>query len=357
MSPRVAWVLCCAVLLLAGCDAGERTGMEVTVAGTAAARTAGEEQWLMFQRAVEASDEDITMRMLIYGQLGSEEALVSGLRRGRVQFANLSAMAASTVLPELALLYAPYLFDSYAEADYVFDTYLTPVFRELLAERGLHLVTWNEIGFHHVYAKRPLMTPAQMRGVRFRVSASPASQLFARALGADVISVGFGDIVPSLQTGLMEAGENGVPLYARTGIAGEAPHLMLTAHSLGMSVIVADLRWWNGLTDAQRELFGTAFPDISVTRRMIREEIDRDLAISEAELGFVSHELTVEQRALWVEATRGTHDDIIRTLGGRSREIYELIEQGRASWQARGAAAYRSMPVVAELAVDFLEDL
>lgn len=348
MFPRVWWVLCAAVMLLAGCGGGERAGMEVTVAGTAAPRTAGEEQWLMFQRAVESSDEDITMRMLIYGQLGSEEALVSGLRRGRVQFGNLSAMAASTVVPELTLLYAPYLFDDYAEADHVFDNYLTPVFREMLAERGLQFITWNEIGFHHVYAKHPLMTPAEMRGVRFRVSASPASQLFARALGTDVISVGFGDIVPSLQTGLMEAGENGVPLYARTGIAGEAPHLMLTAHSFGLSVIVADLRWWNRLTDAQRELFATAFPDIAVTRRMIREEIDRDLAISEQELGFVSHELTPEQRELWVAATRDTHEALIRTVGGRSQEIYDLIQEGRASWRAVAGEAEGSAAAIAQ---------
>lgn len=336
---RPSWVAClvACLALLAGCADGERTALEVTVGGTAAPRTAGEEQWLMFQRAVEASDEDVTMRMLIYGQLGSEEALVSGLRRGRVQFANLSAMSATAVLPELALLYAPYLFDDYAEADYVFDNYLTDLFREMLAERGLHLVTWNEIGFHHVYAKRPLLTPADMRGVRFRVSASPASQLFAQALGADRISVGFGDIVPSLQTGLMEAGENGVPLYARTGTAGEAPHLMLTAHSLGMSVIVADKRWWDGLTEAQRELFGSAFPPIQVTRRMIREEIDRDLATSESELGFVSHELTPEQRQLWIDATRSTHDELVRTLGGRSREIYELIQQGREAWRLQQA--------------------
>jgi TRAP-type transport system periplasmic protein len=324
-----------AALLLA-CQGGERDGsgaLEVTVAGTAAPRTAGEEQWLMFQRAVEASDEDISMRMLIYGQLGSEEQLVSGLRRGRVQFANLSLMAASTVVPEASLLYAAYLFDDYAEADYVFDNYLTARFSEILAERGLHLVTWNEIGFHHVYGKRPLMTPSDMRGVRFRVSASPASQLFARAVGADRISIGFGDIVPSLQTNLIEAGENGVPLYARTGIAGEASHLMLTAHSLGMSVIVADKRWWDGLSDAQRELFGTAFPDISVTRQMIRAEIERDLEISESQLGFIAHELDPAQRAQWVEATRETHEELIRTLGGQSREIYALIQQGREAYR------------------------
>ncbi|MCC5866966.1 MAG: TRAP transporter substrate-binding protein [Gammaproteobacteria bacterium] len=333
---RGGWIgamLLGAVVALGGCSGGERSELEVTIGGTAAPRTAGEEQWLMFQRAVEGSDEGFSLRMLIYGQLGSEEQLVSGLRRGRVQFANLSAMAASTVLPEFALLYAPYLFDSYEEADYVFDNYLTSRFRDMLAERGMHLITWNEIGFHHVYGKRPLLTPADMRGVRFRVSASPASQLFAQAVGADRISIGFGDIVPSLQTNLIDAGENGVPLYARTGIAGEAPHLTLTAHSLGMSVIVAEKGWWDGLTDSQRELFGTAFPSIQITRSMIREEIDRDLAISETELGFTSHELTPEQRAQWIEATRGTHEPLIRTLGGQSREIYELIQQGRAAYQ------------------------
>lgn len=326
-------ILLGAAVALGGCSGGERSELEVTIGGTAAPRTAGEEQWLMFQRAVEGSDEGFSLRMLIYGQLGSEEQLVSGLRRGRVQFANLSAMSASTVLPEFALLYAPYLFDSYAEADYVFDNYLTSRFRDMLAERDMHLITWNEIGFHHVYGKRPLLTPNDMRGVRFRVSASPASQLFAQAVGADRISIGYGDIVPSLQTNLVDAGENGVPLYARTGIAGEAPHLMLTEHSLGMSVIVADKRWWDGLTDSQRELFSTAFPSIDVSRRMIRAEIDRDLAISETELGFTSHELTAEQRALWVEATRGAHEALIGTLGGESREIYELIEQGREAYR------------------------
>ena len=89
--------------------------------------------------------------MLIYGQLGSEDQLVSCLRRGRVQFANLSAMAMSTVVAEMALLYAPFLFDDAAEADFVYDNLLTELYRELLAEKGLHLVSWYEIGFLNVY--------------------------------------------------------------------------------------------------------------------------------------------------------------------------------------------------------------
>ena len=66
---------------------------------------------------------------------------------GRIQFANLSAQAVSALQPELALLYAPFLFDDEAEADYVYDHYLTGYYRRLLAEKDIHLVTWYEIGF------------------------------------------------------------------------------------------------------------------------------------------------------------------------------------------------------------------
>ena len=61
----------------------------------------------------------------------------SGLRRNRVQFANLSAIIVSTLVPETALLYAPYLFDSPEEADFIYDNYLTPIFTEMLDQKGL----------------------------------------------------------------------------------------------------------------------------------------------------------------------------------------------------------------------------
>ncbi len=261
-----------AFLLAAGCS-GDTTTRTITIGGTAAPGTPGEQMWLTFRDEVEAaSGGRLRLRPLIYGQLGSEEQLLSGLRRGRIQFANLSAQITSTVVPELALLYAPYLFDSEAEADYVYDRYLTGVFHDLLAEKGLYLLTWYEIGFHHIYSTTPVALPGEVRGRRFRVSSSLNSRLLAQALGADVIPLGFGEIVSSLQTGLITTGENAVSLYARTGIAGEAPYLALTGHALGMSVIVARKSWWDGLPASDRELLQQLFPSIQDSRQAIRAE-------------------------------------------------------------------------------------
>ena len=311
----------------------------LTVGGTAFPNTAGEQQWLKFERNVrEKAGADFDIRMLIYGQLGSEEQLVSGLRRGRVDYANLSAMVASTVVPELALLYMPYLFFSNEEADFVYDHYLTARFSELLDDGGLHFVAWNEIGFHHVYSKQPIILPADASGVRFRISAAPSARLFAQAIGADVIPLGFGEIVASLQTGLISAGENSVTLYARTGTADEAPHLTLTGHAFGMSIIVAGNRWWKRLKPAQQQLLSDAFPSIQVTRTAIRAEEATDLRRAQ-EIGFTVHALTVEQRQQWMAAVTATHEQLVDEVGGRSREIYELIQRGKADFARQQAVA------------------
>jgi TRAP-type C4-dicarboxylate transport system substrate-binding protein len=318
-----------ACLLSLSCEAA----VQVVVAGTAARNTAGEAQWLKFQRDAEAAGRgDIKIKMLIRGELGSEDQIVSGLRRGRVQYANLSALIASTIVPETALIYAPYLFDSAREADFIFDRYLTAEFRKLFAARGLEFIVWYDLGFQQIWArKQPLLLPSDARGVRLRISASKSAELLGRAIGADLIPLGYADIIPSLQTGLIEAGENGVTLYSRTGIAPEAPHLTITDHSLSLSVIVADKRWWDKQTAATQKILRASFPSADWIRQATRHEIQTDLNEA-AKLKFKVYRLTPTQRAAWVSATRGTHPQLLQAIGGESRRLYELVLAGKKAF-------------------------
>lgn len=331
------------LLPLAGCGpSGEPPGqseetaaMEITAAGTSFPNTAGEQQWFDFQRNVEQGTEGrIRVRMLVHGQLGSEEQVVAGLRRERAHVGNLSAMAASTIVPETAILYAPFLFDSEEEADFVYDHYLTDLFAGLFAEQGLHLMRWNEIGFHHIYSVKPLVSPDDMRGRRFRVSASEAARRFARALDADVIPLGFGDIVPSLQTGLIEAGENSVSMYVRTGTSGEAPHLTLTGHCFGVSVIVANKAWWDRLDEADREIMATAYPSVRESRRVTREEAAQDLEDA-ADFGIVPRRPDDAERMAWAAAVRHVPAELAAAVGGRSDRVLETIATGKAAFARR----------------------
>ena len=331
----IGFALLASLLPGAGCQS-EDPGIEVNLGGTTVPDTPGEAVWLSFKATAEqASGGRLALKPLIYGQLGSEEQLLSGLRRGRIHFANLSAQVTSTVVPELSLLYAPYLFADAGEADFVYDNYLTDIYREMLAEKGLHLITWYEIGFHSVYGETPIVDVADARGRRFRVSSSLNARLFAEAIGADIFPLGFGEIVSGLQTGLIEAGENSISLYARTGIAAEAPHYTQTRHVFGVSVIVTNKTWWDGLQPADRRILSDSFPAIEESRRLTRAQDAADLA--DPELGIIVHELTPEQLEGWRLATAGVTEKLLQEIGGRSREIHALILKGKAEYAAGGS--------------------
>ena len=323
------------IVLLGGCDGGNQEApLSMTVGGTGIPNTVGEQHFKDFEQAVNLGMPEMETKLLVYGQLGSEENIVSGLRRNRVQFANLSAIIVSTLVPEAALLYAPYLFDSAEEADFIYDNYLTSIFTDLLAEKNLQFIAWSEIGFHNVYAKEPILIPQEATGKRYRVSASLSSRYFAEAIGADLIPMGYGEIVQSLQTDLIEAGDNSVALYVKTGKEQEAPHYTLTQHSLGMSIMVARKEWWDDLNSEQQEIIRSAWPAAAESRRSLRAEADEDLSNAE-KMGIVVYELNQEQRQLWKDATQGQVERLANQIGGRSNELLELINAGKKEFKAR----------------------
>ena len=321
------------ILLLAS-PAGARP-LEVTAGGTGVPGMAGEHLWWAFEEHLNANpDAELTPKMLVYGELGAEENLVAGIRRGRIQVANWSALAASTVVPELALIYSPFLFESEAEVDYIFDNYLFEAYEQLLDEKGVVFLTWAEIGFNQIYGKEPIIMPDDAESVRFRVSSSESAVLFAESIGADAIPLGFTDIISGLQTGLIEAGEQAPILYIRTGIAGEAPHLTISNHSFATSLIVTQKRWWNRLTDRQREVMLAAHPKPEVSRPLMRDEWKADLLEPE-KWGFEVHRLTPEQRQVWVDQTEDARLELVQRIGGDAQRIYDLILEGKRAFAAQ----------------------
>ena len=326
-------VLCFAVPLTSAAD------LTVTVGGTGVKDTAGDRKWLTYQRNVEdASSGDIEMKMLIYGELGPEENLVAGIRRGRIQVANWSGLATTTVVPEMAMLYTPFLFDNYAEADFIMDHYLFDAYAKLLAEKDIHFLQWDEIGFNQIYSKMHVTAPAQLEGVRFRTSSSESARLFAEALGADAIPLGFTDIVTGLQTGLVDAGENAIIMYAPTGIAGEAPHLTLTNHSFATSIIVMRKRWIDRLPEDQRRILIDSFISIADSRQWTRDEWKVFLD-EQDKWGFTSHDLAPDQRAVWKQSTAPVVRRMIDSIGGDAQMIWDLAQGGKAAFEAQQAAA------------------
>ena len=315
---------------------------QLIVAGTETAGSPGARIWQHFADRYAESGAETELRPLIYGQLGSEEQILSGLRRGRIHLATVSALSVAGLVPEIAILSAPYLFDDADEADRVLAPggELRETYTALLAERDLVALGFYQIGAQHVYSKRERFRPEDFRGVRFRVSASPAAHGLAAALGADRITLPFSDVVPALQTGLVEAGENAIPYYAGTGISEQAPYLLLTGHAIGLNLIVASRQWWEQLSAPRRQDITAALMPESDINRLIRDDNAATLADAQAQ-GIHVHRPTASELEAWRATGRASHPEIISAIGSSARHIYDRIqiERQRGSTATYNASA------------------
>ncbi len=330
-----------AALLVAGCgvDSGveeDEGGLVIAVGAAGAPDTPWHEGWKRFERRVgEAAYPGLELQLFVNGQLGSEETILANVRRGRVQYAGTSLHGLSSVVPELSVILAPYLFESHEEADFVTDRYLTPLFTEMLAEQGLTFIQWSEVGWTHVYCREPRLEPEEFRGVKMRASTAIASQVFAATIGADNIPLSFDETLQSLQTGLVDCGQSGVGQYLLSGIAAEAPHYALTTHAYDSGVQFANSDWYEALPEGARRVLEEALDEQQENRDIVRRVIaDQEREWQEA--GRVAfYTLTDEQELLWREAAQGSHEKLLERIGGRAREVYALILAGKAEFAAR----------------------
>jgi TRAP-type C4-dicarboxylate transport system substrate-binding protein len=341
---RLAVAAC--LLLLAACgsrdpaqeQAPRAPRNEVTVAGFALPGSVDERNWLRFEQNVTTWAPEFRLKMLIRGEGGPEETQFSNLRRGRVQIVGGSLAGAAAIVPELAVLQAPYLFESQAEADYVMDEVLLEPFRQIFAEQGLRLIQWLDIGWVNLYARKPILTPQDAQGARLRAASSIASQEFVAAIGGDLITLPFPDILPSLQTGLIDGGVTSITMYSLSGLPAEAPHYVLTEHSYDVGLLLANRPWFDRLTPHDKDVFLQAFGSAGQARTDARAAVEALYARLQSDAGVTVHRPDAGQRRAWAEAARPAHAAIIRKAGGRSQEIYDLVMKGKADFAARQAA-------------------
>lgn len=335
--PVILSVMAALVMLMTGPAYGG-SPVRLTVGAFAAPGTPWDADWQTFRKNLERKVEggpEFRVKLLIRGEVGGEPVTMTNIRRGRIEFGGFSIGGASAVIPELSVLLAPYVFDNVRELDYVMDHYMLAAFQPLFAEKGLVLIRWVEVGWLNMYGKKPLLVPGDAAGYRLRSQASEASQVMMTSLKGDLLQMPFHDLIPALQTGLVEGGETNIVLYSVTGLADEAPYLTLTRHAYDTGMIVAGKKWLDSLSPAARQRIYDAFPSSDKARAGVRGMAAGLLKGLRARPDVSVHDLTPEQRARWQAALKNNYREIIRRVGGRAQDIYRVMMAGRKAYRER----------------------
>ncbi len=211
------------------------------------------------------------------------------------------------------------------------DEYALPKFQEVFATKGIAFLRWTEAGSNHLFGDRPFLTPESVENFPRRVQTTKSSSVYFEALKADAVYLTSNDILPSLQTGLIDGGEAVTIFYWMTGIYREAPHFTMTGHAIEPSSILLNKRFWDSLNDDQKNLVSTAYPGPMAARNRVREwmaRVEADLP----GLGVTLHRLSENQRAAWAAHAEASYPAILDSIGGDAAAIYDLVLEGQAAY-------------------------
>jgi tripartite ATP-independent transporter DctP family solute receptor len=218
------------------------------------------------------------MRLRIYpgGQLGSESdtlviTIFGGLDLNRVNLAPLNS-----IVPQTLILALPFLFRSTEHLRIALDGAPGKRILAAMTPHGLKGLCYYDSGERCFYnTKRPIRTPADLRGLKIRVPNSDIYVAMVQALGANPTPIPFGEVYQALVQGVVDGAENNWPSYESTRHFEVARHYSLTRHVLAPEVLVASERSWQKLTEEQQQhLQAAADESVPIMRALWDQRVE-----------------------------------------------------------------------------------
>lgn len=128
-------------------------------------------------KVAELSGGKLTIKHVHSSQLGDEQTTVRQVARGRLDMGVFSNTATSLLVPEFALLASPFAFASLEQADCVADNHLLATFGSSFEKAGVTPIGWLEVGQQIIFAKDPILSPADLAGVKIRTAPTKTDTL------------------------------------------------------------------------------------------------------------------------------------------------------------------------------------
>ncbi len=188
-------------------------------------------------------------------QLGQEPQVLQLVKSGDIEFCISASANAATLSPQAGVMSLHFLFrseDHLIKA--VADPAVVKAVREMIDDtvQGAHVLAVTTLGLRNIYSKREVKKIEDIKGMKVRVQATPTEDTMFPAYGAQTVHMPFGNVYTSLQTGVVDAAENGVNVYLVNKHYEVAPVLSMTEHEANNSLIWISDKTWSSLTAEQK---------------------------------------------------------------------------------------------------------
>lgn len=207
-----------------------------------------------FRKLLE-SRSGFKVRLYQGASLGTETDILRKIQANDIQMGVITSAVFDAFLPDVRVLDYPFLFDSYDQADRVLDGAPGQELLRRLEKAGFKGLAYSENGFRDLTNdRRPVHKVEDLAGLKIRVMESALHRELWKMLGAAPVSLGWPDVVAAMNQLTIDGQENPLSIIWSYKIYKTQKYLSLTRHVYSPHLNVANLKWFNGLSEADQKL-------------------------------------------------------------------------------------------------------
>lgn len=244
------------------------------------------------------------MQVFPSSQLYDDDKVMEALLLGDVQLASPSLSKFGAYTRKLGIFDLPFLFKDVAAMERFLAT---PEGEGLLHS----MEDYGYVGLGYIYngvkqfsADKPLLTPADAEGLKFRIQTSDIAAAMIDALGANAQKLAFNEVYGALQQGVVDGQENTYTNIYTQKFFEVQDGITETNHQMLSYLTVTTQDFLDSLDDETREQFLSIYNDVMAEMNAKANQLNDEAKEKIIAAGGVIRTLNDEQRQQWIDAMK-----------------------------------------------------
>ncbi|MBK5193688.1 MAG: TRAP transporter substrate-binding protein [Flavobacteriaceae bacterium] len=236
----------------------------------------------MADRLNEKSNGTVLIDIYPNQQLGSERESLELLQIGSLGMTKVSTAVLENFVPSLKIFGLPFLFRDSEHRFKVLEGELGEIFLDASLGQRLKGLTYYDSGTRNFYSKTPIVTPEDLKGLKFRVQESITAMNLVKSFGGSPTPIAWGELYTALQQGIVDGAENNLPSFYLSRHYEVCKYLILDEHTAIPDELLISTLVWNKLSLKEQQWLKEAAMESSEFQKKIWLEAELE-ALSEVQ--------------------------------------------------------------------------
>lgn len=280
---------------------------------------------LLATRVNEEMNGKACMEVYPNSTLYNDNKVLEAILQGDVQLAAPSLSKFEKFTKKFRIFDLPFMFESMDAVDAFQNSDTGKGLMDSMQNRGLQGLAFWHNGMKQLSANKPLISPSDANGLKFRVQSSDVLVAQMEAIGGSPQKMAFSEVYGALQQGVVDGHENTWSNIFGKKFFEVQDGVTETNHGIVDYLLVTNVDWLAGLDGDVRDQLLTIIGEVTTTRNAEAFAVNEAAKQSIVAAGGVIRQLTPEQRQVWVETMMPVWEQFADDVGQENIDTAQAI--------------------------------